>query len=63
VPAPHLGSLLIAFVVLFVIAAGVWFFIRSAARSGVNGSERRKQKADQKREMERWEASQRNQSG
>jgi flagellar basal body-associated protein FliL len=62
VPAPNLGLLLIALMVLIVIGTGVWFFIRSAVRSGAEGSERRKEKADQRREMHRWEASQRNET-
>lgn len=60
-PSPHLGSLLIALVVLLAIGTCVWFFIRSAVRSGLEGSKRREEKADRLREMKRWEATQRNQ--
>lgn len=59
-PSPHFGSLLVALVVLLAIGGCVWFFIRSAVRSGFEGSKRREEKADRLREMKLWEASQRN---
>jgi hypothetical protein len=52
---------LIALVVLLALGACIWLFIRSAVRSGLEGSKRREEKADRLREMKRWEASQRNQ--
>jgi hypothetical protein len=47
-------------VVLIAIGACVWFFIRSAVRSGISSAGHRQETAERKREMKRWEASQRN---
>ena len=57
-PAPH-GDFLLMVVVLVVIAAVAWFFVRSAAQSGARASKRGDARAEQKREMLAWEQSQR----
>jgi flagellar biosynthesis/type III secretory pathway M-ring protein FliF/YscJ len=59
-PAPN-GDFLLMVVVLVVIAAIAWLFVRSAARSGTRGSARRDATAAQKREARLWEQSQRDQ--